>query len=191
VPRLSTITNSAEALRDERDVLARGFAAREPWAFDAAYRAYGRFMYGAALQVARDKQLAEDYVHDVLMRLWSRGHTYDPTRGSLAAYLTVCVRTHALSRVRRDVNRQRIEHKLPVYESDETLQNNDPIERARIAGAMAALSAPQRAILDRAYIKDMTLKEIATDLNEPLGTIKSRLSAALRKLREQLEGSEL
>lgn len=183
--RRSTIANSADALAGERETLARGFAAREPWAFAAAYRAYGRLLLGAALQVARDRQLAEDYVHDVLMRLWSHGHSYEPSRGSLGAYLAVCVRTHALSRVRRDANRQRIERTMPVREVDDSLRDSDPIERDKIARAVAGLSAAQRAVLTRAYVKSMTLTEIAADLGEPLGTIKSRLASALRALRRR------
>jgi len=175
---ISTIESSASRLEP-------AFAARERWAFDAAYRAYARALYGAALGVLRDHGRAQECVHDVMARLWRGPNPYRPARGSLAAFLTVCVRNEALSRLRRDRNRARIDRSLAVEErADEAF--GDPLERERVARAVAALGDEQRETILLAYARHMTLDEIARERALPLGTVKSRLSSALRALRTTL-----
>jgi RNA polymerase sigma-70 factor (ECF subfamily) len=166
------------------------FVAREAWAFEAAYHAFKRMLYGAALSVLHDASEAEDCVHDVLMRLWQRGNAYTPARGRLEAFLSVCVRNEALSRVRKRSTRQRIEHgKLAVDEAqpggDESI-----VERMRVAQALQRLGERQREAIQLAYFEGFTYEEIARKMGEPLGTIKSRLSNALRILRRSLANGE-
>lgn len=163
--------------------LEDGFVAREQWAFEAAYAVYRRALYGAAWGVLHDAQSAEDCVHDVLIRLWQRSHAYRPQRGDLGAFLTVCVRNEALSRRRRDANRLRVVHDR-LHE--ERAQNAEPEAALDLRAALQALSEPQRRTLELAYFEGLTHEEIARRLDEPLGTIKSRLSSALKGLRSVL-----
>jgi len=173
----------------ERHAIEAAFVAREPWAFEAAYEAYRRQLYGAAFAVLRDGRDAEDCVHDVLMRLWRHGHAYTPARGSLHAFLIVCVRNDALSRRRRDVNRERIarEHLRAVQHvpaHDERATARIDMERM-----LSHLNDAQQQAVRLAYYEGFTHEQIAQRLGEPLGTVKSRLSNALRLLRTLL-GSE-
>jgi RNA polymerase sigma-70 factor (ECF subfamily) len=175
---ISTIEDSASELE-------HAFANRERWAFDAAYRSYARALYGAAFGVLRDQGRAQECVQDVMARLWRGPNPYRPARGALAAFLTVCVRNEALSRLRRDRNRSRIDASLATDERrDEDF--GDPIERERLARAVAALGDEQRETVLLAYARHMTLDEIARERALPLGTVKSRLSSALRALRVAL-----
>lgn len=169
-------------MSDERE-LAQAFAAREAWAYEAAYREFGRALYGAALQVLRDPLDAQDCVHDVLLRLWRRGDAYRPARGSLRAFLAVSVRNEALSRARRRSNRERIVQALerPAGEGDVGAEVAD---RESIRSAMSGLGEKQRRAIELAYFGHLTHEQIARALDEPLGTVKSRISGALRKLRE-------
>ena len=166
----------------ERTAMERGFAQRETWAFEAAYRSYARLLMGAAYGVLRDAPAAEDCVHDVIARLWQRGHAYRRERGALSTFLAMCVRNEALSRARRDANRIEIERKLAPTET-QIGRVDDPFERERIARALATLSEEQRVVLMLSYERGLTHAEIARELNAPLGTVKSRLSSALRNLR--------
>jgi RNA polymerase sigma-70 factor, ECF subfamily len=170
--------------------LARAFVNREAWAYDAAYREHGRAIYAAALQVLRDPQEAQDCVHDVLLRLWKRGGDYRVERGSLRAFLAVCVRNEALSRSRKAHNRERIV-RAERAASDVADIGTAVVERESIRGALETLGEKHRETIGLAYYGQLTLDEIARKLDEPLGTIKSRLSAALRKLRETLARQEL
>lgn len=166
-------------------MLARAFVNREAWAYDAAYRAHGGVLYSAALQVLRDQGDAADCVQDVLLRLWRRGDAYRLERGSLRAFLAVCVRNEALTRLRKARNRDRITQTLdsPSATSDIAAGVAD---RESIRGALEALTQKQRETIELAYMQHMTHDEIASKLGEPAGTVKSRLSSALRKLREVL-----
>ena len=84
MPPPSTIERSHNALED-------GFAAREAWAFEAAYHAFKGALFAAAFHVLGEREEAEDCVHDVLVRLWERGRAYRHGRGSLRAFMIVCV----------------------------------------------------------------------------------------------------
>ena len=124
-------------------------------------------------------------MQDVLARLWRGPNPYRVERGSLGAFLTICVRNEALSRSRRDRNRLRIAGAMPPPgERDDGF--GDPIERERIARAIADLGDDQRETIVLAYARHMTLDEIARERAIPLGTVKSRLASALRALRATL-----
>ncbi len=174
----------------EQHAIEAAFVARQAWAFEAAYQAYRRRLYGTAFTVLRDAGGAEDCVHDVLVRLWTHGHAYCTSRGSLEAFLVVCVRNDALSRLRRARNRERIvrEH-LSVVES--TTASDDPaVRRIDVARAMSRLNENQQRAIRLAYFDGLTHEQIAQRLGEPVGTIKSRLSNSLRLLRTLLSQGE-
>lgn len=179
----SPSVRSAEA---ELHALQSAFAAREPWAFEAAYEAYRRRLYGAAYAVLRDAGSAEDCVHDVLARLWRRGHAYTPARGSLEAFLVVCVRNEALARLRRSHP-----HELAVDDDFEipaatAAPEDDAAQRIDMARLLAHLNEPQQRVIRMAYYDGLTHEQIAKRIEEPVGTVKSRLSNALRALRALL-----
>ncbi len=166
-------------------MLARAFVNHEAWAYDAAYRAHGSVLYSAALQVLRDPNDAADCVHDVLLRLWRRGDAYRIERGALRAFLAVCVRNEALSRLRKARNRDWIVQAVdPPSDAGDIAAG--VVDRESIRGALEVLTQKQRETIELAYMRHMTHEEIASKLGEPAGTVKSRLSSALRKLRETL-----
>lgn len=152
-------------------------------ALEAAYAEHRNMLFGVALRVLRDRGEAEDCVHDTLLRLWQRGHSYTPERGSMAAYLIVCVRNDALTRLRKRANRARIEHERLDREVVEPAIDNAIVERSELHDAMSSLSDVQRNTLEFAYFGGLTHEQIAERMHEPIGTVKSRLSNALRALR--------
>ncbi len=166
--------------------MEEGFVAREAWAFEAVYKTYRSLLYGAAYGVLHDASDAEDCVHDVLTRLWHRGHAYSRSRGSLHAFLAVCVRNEALSRRRQSVNRARIAREKLTEDVSEPAADNATLERMRMAQVLQSLSDPQREAIQMAYYDGLTHEQIAARLGQPVGTIKSRLSNALRLLRKVL-----
>jgi RNA polymerase sigma-70 factor, ECF subfamily len=173
--------------RGEED-LAVAFAAHERWAFGEAYRRYATLLYSAAYNVLGNADDAKDTVADAVAKLWRVPRAYSPTRGSLRSFLVVCVRNEALSRRRRQTRRLRVEARLaamPVEHAEPAFA--DPIERDRVRRALAALPQEQRLALELAYYEGKTHTEIADELREPLGTIKSRIKLGLRKLAAALE----
>lgn len=95
-----------------------------------------------------------------------------------------CVRNAALTQLRSGNRRLKMISKLETAE--EYVMEEDPIERERIARALAQLSEGQADVVERAYYGGMTLSEVATELSIPIGTVKGRLSSALRALRRSL-----
>jgi RNA polymerase sigma-70 factor, ECF subfamily len=172
----------------EDGALAAGFAAHEGWAFGEAYRRYASLLYSAAYNVLGNADEAQDCVGDAIARLWRSRNPYSSERGSLRSFLVVCVRNEAISRRRRQHRRARMEERLAGMAPDRAeLTLPDPIERDRVRRALLALPAEQRLAIGLAYYGGKTQSEIAAELQEPLGTIKSRVKLGLRKLASSLE----
>ncbi len=157
-------------------------------AFETAYRAYAPRLRAVAYDVLRDREAAQDAVHTALVRVWSAG-AYRPERGALLPFLIACVRREALDAARAARRRHLREARAagdPVM--PDVTAALDPVEAQRIARALAALPAAQRDVIVRAYYGHHTLAEIAHEHDLPLGTVKSRLSQALRRLHLALSG---
>lgn len=181
----SRIIPSASA-RDQ--ALEVAFAHGAAWAYEMAYDRFGARLYAVALAVLHDRQSAQDCMHDVLLALWRKRRAYTPQRGGLEAFLIACVRNDALARIRGETRRAELRKNLaqpPPYEME-----IDPIEEARVAAALRALDTAHREVVDLAYYRGLTHREIAAALAQPVGTIKSRISAALRSLRRSLHITE-
>ena len=167
----------------EEASFGQAFARREEWAFDEAYRRYGALLYSVALNVLHAPEDAEDCVHDVVTRLWRSPHAFSFERGTVRAFLTVCVRNDAISRVRTRARRASLAHALQSSaEEADTFEIPDHVEYERLRRALADLPDVQREAVMLAYFGGKTHVEVAAALGEPLGTIKSRISLALRKL---------
>jgi RNA polymerase sigma-70 factor, ECF subfamily len=168
--------------------LAAAFAAHERWAFAQAYRQNASLLYSAAYNVLGNPDDAGDCVADAIARLWRLPKAYSPQRGNLRNFLVVCVRNEAISRRRRQARRTHMEQRLAATATDrEAFEVADPIERDRVRRALLALSPEQRTAIALAFYQGKTHSEIAAELNEPLGTIKSRIKLGLRKLATTLE----
>ncbi|HEY8315047.1 MAG TPA: RNA polymerase sigma factor [Candidatus Baltobacteraceae bacterium] len=165
------------------DATAQAFARHERRAFDEAYRLYGALLYSVALNALHNAEDAQDCVHDSLVRIWHNPAAYSLQRGSLRAFLVVCVRNEAISRQRTASRRsrltERIEREAPVSEE---FHIEDFVENRRLHDALASLPDDQRTPLLLAYFRGKTHVQIARELGTPLGTIKSRISLGLRKL---------
>ncbi|MEA2785799.1 MAG: polymerase sigma-70 factor, subfamily [Candidatus Eremiobacteraeota bacterium] len=168
-------------------VEARPMALDEP-AFDRAYRAYASRLRAVAYAVVRDRDAAEDVVHGALVRVWSAG-AYRPERGALLPFLIACVRREAFDALRGAKRR----HLREVRAADDPVAPDetaaiDPVEAGRVRRALDALPDAQRDVILRAYYGHRTLAEVAQDTSVPLGTVKSRLAGALRRLHTALSG---
>jgi RNA polymerase sigma-70 factor, ECF subfamily len=165
------------------DALAAAFAAKERWAFDEAATRFAGLLYSTAFNVLQNADDAQDCVQDALTRVWRLPDTYSPSRGALRSFLTVCVRNEAITRIRSRNRRHTMEARVAAepQEPDE-LGATDVIERDKLRAALRSLPDEQRRPLELAYFQYLTHVEIARELNEPLGTIKSRIALGLRKL---------
>ncbi len=172
------------------EALAAGFAAHEDWAFGEAYRRYAALLYSAAYNVLGNPDDAQDCIADAVAKLWRSQGAYSASRGNLRSFLVVCVRNEAISRRRRQARAVRLDERLAAMPVEhEHLLVPDPIERDRVRSALLAIPPEQRTALKLAYYEGKTHSEIAAELQEPLGTIKSRIKHGLRKLGSVLEST--
>ena len=148
------------------------------------YSRYEDLLNATAARILRVRADAEDCVHDAILRVWQRPDSFRRERGSLRAFLVVCVRNEALSRMRTAA--RHLEIAGTIRDEPEEIDIPDFVELARLKSAVKALPVEQRQALELAFFRNRTHVEIAGDLGIPLGTVKSRLSLAIRKLHASL-----
>jgi RNA polymerase sigma factor (sigma-70 family) len=170
------------------DGLVDGFVSRDPRALEQIYALWARVFVSVARHVASDNALAEDCVHDALVRVWRSPNRFSGSREMLKAYLVACVRNEALAALRSDTRRGLREEKAarlePVTAVDPPMV--DPVESEDLRLALERLPEEQRTALTLAYYGNKTHVEVAEALNVPLGTIKSRIAMGMRKLQAEL-----
>ncbi|MCC6381262.1 MAG: sigma-70 family RNA polymerase sigma factor [Dehalococcoidia bacterium] len=182
------------------EALMSAIVERDELAFVVLYDRYADLVYSASLRVLADPQLAEDATQDVFVRLWRRPEAFVAGRGRFVSWLMSVVRNRAVDELRARGRRWRRES-APGPESEEDLlaslpgADNDPLEAAAaheeqvlVRRALARLPAEQRTALELAYFGGMTQQEIAASLQEPLGTVKTRVRLGMQKLRRALYG---
>ena len=162
-------------------------------AFEELYDRQSTAVYSLALRIVGDRAAAEDVLSDVFWRVWRRAETFDPRRGSPTAWLLTITRRRALDELRMGARRERRERSPDAM--GEVPQERAPSpEGEALAGevqehvreALAALPPEQRGPIELAYFEGLTHVEIADRLQEPLGTIKTRIRTGMQRLRESL-----
>jgi RNA polymerase sigma-70 factor, ECF subfamily len=167
-------------------------------AFDALYARYGGIAYGLAYRLTGDQILAQDVVHDAFLALWRAPEAYDPGRGPFRTFFLALVHHRAVDTIRREerlrARTERAANLEPVEDEDvaDTVTEDAflGVRRRQVREALADLSPDQRQVLEMAYFGGKTQVQIAEELAIPLGTVKTRTFAALKKLRAALEGAE-
>lgn len=147
---------------------------------------YAQVVYSVALRVLGDTAQAEDILQEIFLQLWRKPETFDSNRGSLGAWLAVIARHRAIDQLRRRRPESDIDDVVISIDSDleQTADRNRAI--ARIRSAVEQLPLEQRRALELAFFQGLTHSEVAAKTGEPLGTIKTRIRAALAALRKGL-----
>ena len=154
------------------------------------YERYSAVVLAVALRILHDRQEAEDVLVDVFQELWTRAQRYDPSRGGVLNYLNLLARSRALDRRRRLVRGQ-----MPGGEAAETTRDEHPgpaeaahlaERRAQVRQAITRLKPEHQAALELFYFHGLTQAQVAARLEEPLGTVKTRIRNGLIQLREIL-----
>ena len=163
-------------------------------AFDELYGRYAPTAYGLAYRLTGQQMLAQDVVHEAFMALWRAPEAFDPARGAFRTFFLSLVHHRAVDTVRREERlRKRTERAAnlePLTVEDHAEDVVDAafigIRRREVRQALATLPDPQRQVLEMAYFQAYTQAEIAEELDIPIGTVKTRTLAAMRKLRRAL-----
>jgi RNA polymerase sigma-70 factor (ECF subfamily) len=174
-----------EALSDE--TLLAGLGSGNPEAAAAFIRRFQGRVYGLALTMLRDPDLAEDVAQETFMRVWRHAATYDARRGRVPTWVLAIARNLAIDRARMrsatPVDPDVIASELELAREDAPI---DIAERERVRQAVGLLPDDQRRALVLAMYAGRTAREISELDGVALGTVKTRIRAAMLKLRDAL-----
>ncbi len=200
------MTGSAPG-RSDAELMGRLVAGDED-ALGELYDRHADSVYRVAFRLLGDRGQAEDVLQETVLALWNRAETYDPTVASVTAWLLAIARNRAVDRLRARGRRPLALPLSATFElagGDEAAEErvlaagtlvgaaprqDDPEEaadagelRAAVRAALASIPPAERAALELAYYHELTQTEIATRLDWPLGTVKTRTRRALLRLR--------
>jgi RNA polymerase sigma-70 factor (ECF subfamily) len=173
----------------------RRCASRDESALAALYDESSPFAYTVAMRILQDEADASEVVLDVYKQVWDAAARFDEQRGSAAAWIVILARSRAMDRRRFRTARTRTAAK--VEELRDVISPQPTPESLAIAGqssrsvmrALAAVPSEQRQALELAFFAGLSHSEIADQLGEPLGTVKTRIRMAVAKLRELLRNT--
>jgi RNA polymerase sigma-70 factor (ECF subfamily) len=168
-------------------------------ALEELYNRYARAVYSFAVRIVGDGLVAEEILQEAFTRAWQQSGRFELARGSFASWLLSITHNLAIDELRKrqrrpqragsvditDVLRGEVDVSADVEEAAEMSEL-----RARIRAAMDQLPAPQQRVIELAYFEGLTQREISATLNEPLGTVKTRMRLAMQKLKDFLGTEE-
>jgi RNA polymerase sigma-70 factor (ECF subfamily) len=155
-----------------------------------AYRRHAGAVFGLSRRLLADGTLAEEIVQEVFLRLWNQPERFDPDRGSLRSFLLAQTHGRAVDLLRSESARRAREEREATRTAeagyDLELEVIDLTVAERVKEAIAALTDGERRAIELAYLGGHTYREVADLLDEPEGTVKSRIRAGLKKMRREL-----
>jgi RNA polymerase sigma-70 factor, ECF subfamily len=178
----------------EDETLIRLIAQAREGALAQLYDRYHRLVFSLALAIVNDQATAEEITLDVFMRVWQKAASYRADQAKVSTWLTHIARNHAIDVLRR----RAVRPDQYAVDWEDAIPNEDPsendpqestelsLQRERIQAALAKLPMEQKQALELAYFNGFTQRQIAERLNQPLGTVKTRLRLAMQKLRDFL-----
>jgi RNA polymerase sigma-70 factor, ECF subfamily len=178
-------------IEDQVDLMDRMARHGDREAFSELFMHFGPRLKAMMIRSGADSEAAEDLVQDVMMTVWRKVHLYVPERGAVSTWIYRIARNARIDRLRRGTSQSYVD--LDNLELADDADNGEDMTYAaqrdkHVADALADLPGEQRSIIEYAYIQDMSQSEIASKLELPLGTVKSRMRLAYGKLKGKLEG---
>ena len=167
---------------------------RKADALESIYRRYGSLLRTVILGVIRDESDVEDVLHDVLLQVWEQSQRYNPNENGLRGLLVTLARRRSLDRLRRRAAYRRATESLKsdtgnplTLEVAPTTNQVEVNDLSKLLNrAIQVLPEAQKEVIDLAFFKGMSQREIASKRQISLGTVKTRLHLAQRKLHNYL-----
>ncbi len=166
--------------------MLQGLRAHDEQAYSYLYDHYSRALFAVLFSYVPQRDVAEDMLQEVLVKVWQRIHTYHESRGRLYTWMLNMARHHAIDRIRsKDFNNRLKTTGLAdnVYGNE---SSHSSIGDAGLQKTLSNLPVESRTLLELAYFQGYTHEEIAGITGLPLGTIKTRIRNTILKLRKML-----
>lgn len=188
----------ASPLEKEWVDLIQSIAAGDQLALHALYERAHRLVFTLTLRITKNRQTAEELTMDVFHDIWRHASTYEPAGGTVLGWILNQARWRAIDRLRFEGRQKRLDpqgagedsrHSTATQDSEEAIAQRE--QAARLRNALTVLTPDEKQAIESAYFSELTYGEVAARLNQPLGTIKTRIRSGLAKLREALAAGVL
>lgn len=184
-------SNGGGRLAQSREALLEACAKGDRAALQRLYAMTAPQLFGLALGILRNRDLAEDIVQDSFVLIWRHAHSFDPRRGAAMAWLGRIVRNQCFDALRRrgreapldDAVMERWEDPAPSPADLAALSR----DAQRLRGCLEQLEESPRRSLLLAYYQGLTFEEVAGRLKAPLGTVKSWIRRSLIRLKSCMD----
>jgi RNA polymerase sigma-70 factor (ECF subfamily) len=174
--------------------LLRAVAARDKEALRQLYTRHSAVLFALALKVLSDRPEAEDVLQEAFVQVWKTAGSFDEGRGKPIGWLIMLTRSRAIDRLRSRKTRTRVTESM-AKDASQVGEARTPADEAlateaqrTVRTALKSLPSEQRVAIELAYFGGLTQFEIAQQLSQPLGTVKTRIRNGMMRLREQLGG---
>ena len=185
--------NQAKVRTSEEDWvrLVRAIGAGDQVALHTLYQQTHRVVFTLIVRIMNNRETAEELTLDVFHEVWRRAPGYDPEGGSVIGWIMNLARSRAIDRSRFDQRKKRTnssgENPLPSIEADDPQRRYDLEEQGGLLRtALEGLTPEERQVIESAFFSELSYREVAVKLNQPLGTVKTRIRSGLTKLRQAL-----
>jgi len=185
--------DQSQALASEREWvgLVQSVAGGDQLALHALYVRAHRIVFTLTLRITGSRETAEELTVDVFHDVWRRAGDYDSVNGTVLGWIMNQARSRAIDRLRFEHRKKRVDPH--AGQAEPTGEENDTQDAAELKqqglllqDALATLTRDEREAIETAYFSELTHAEAAARLNQPLGTVKTRIRSALHKLRRAL-----
>ena len=187
--------NKAKPIIPEKEWLrlVQSIAAGDQFALHALFAQTHRIVFTLIVRITNNRETAEELTLDVFHDVWRRASTYDPAGGSVVGWIMNQARSRAIDRLRYEQRKKRVgthgDSPLPATAAGDPQQAFDVREQGRLLKrALQGLTLEERRAIETAFFSELTYSEAAAKLNQPLGTVKTRIRSGLGKLRQALTG---
>lgn len=157
---------------------------RNDKAISLLYEHYGDTLYGIALKVVRDEELAQDVLQESFVKIWRKSDTYDATKAKLFTWLFRITRNTAIDKLRSLNTKSDKEIQMDVSDVYNVGIESIKPEFIDVKENLDKIELKYQVVLDALFFQGMTQQEASDELDIPLGTIKSRLKIGLRELKK-------
>jgi RNA polymerase sigma-70 factor, ECF subfamily len=175
--------------------LVQSIAAGDQRALHTLFERTHRIVFTLIARITNNRDTADEVTLDVFHDVWRRAATYDPAGGSVVGWIMNQARSRAIDRVRFEQRKKRVSPRadspLPATAASDPHETFDLREQGRLVReALAVLTPDERQAIETAFFSELTHVQVAARLNQPLGTIKTRVRSGLGKLRQALARTE-
>jgi RNA polymerase sigma-70 factor (ECF subfamily) len=174
---------------NDEQTLVLALKAKDKQAFSYLYDNYSDALYGVINRIVLGDEIAGDVLQEVFVKIWKNIDNYSREKGSIFTWMMNISRNAAIDQIRsrqyqNEAQNQSIEDY--VYDIDKTEQTTSQVDHIGLKEVLAKLKPEHKILIDKVYFEGYTQEEISQELDMPLGTVKTRIRAAMQHLRQIL-----